>query len=142
LERETGFEPATSTLARSHSTAELLPLGDLIINDGLQAGKQPEVTSAHTDQCVRCGSKHRPGAEISGFRSMPSGPCRACPLLLGPPFRSYVLVMANPLGIFFRSNDLAIPHVDDLIAIGRRLRVMGDHQHSLAQFAVGLPQHA
>src|SRR5262252_770446 len=28
LERETGFEPATSTLARSHSTAELLPLSD------------------------------------------------------------------------------------------------------------------
>ena len=29
LERETGFEPATSTLARSHSTTELLPLGAL-----------------------------------------------------------------------------------------------------------------
>ncbi len=29
LERETGFEPATSTLARSHSTTELLPLGSL-----------------------------------------------------------------------------------------------------------------
>jgi hypothetical protein len=28
LERETGFEPATSTLARSHSTTELLPLGE------------------------------------------------------------------------------------------------------------------
>src|SRR6266542_2512627 len=28
LERETGFEPATSTLARSHSTTELFPLGD------------------------------------------------------------------------------------------------------------------
>src|SRR5580704_6570053 len=27
LERETGFEPATSTLARSHSTTALLPLG-------------------------------------------------------------------------------------------------------------------
>src|SRR5579862_3366071 len=27
MERETGFEPATSTLARSHSTTELLPLG-------------------------------------------------------------------------------------------------------------------
>ena len=26
LERETGFEPATSTLARLHSTTELLPL--------------------------------------------------------------------------------------------------------------------
>ena len=25
VERETGFEPATSTLARSHSTAELFP---------------------------------------------------------------------------------------------------------------------
>ena len=28
LERETGFEPATSTLARLHSTAELLPLNE------------------------------------------------------------------------------------------------------------------
>ena len=27
MERETGFEPATSTLARSHSTTELFPLG-------------------------------------------------------------------------------------------------------------------
>ena len=26
MERETGFDPATSTLARSHSTTELLPL--------------------------------------------------------------------------------------------------------------------
>ena len=26
MEREKGFEPSTSTLARSHSTAELLPL--------------------------------------------------------------------------------------------------------------------
>ena len=32
LERETGFEPATSTLARSHSTAELLPLGEMILS--------------------------------------------------------------------------------------------------------------
>ena len=31
LERETGFEPATSTLARSHSTAELLPPDATII---------------------------------------------------------------------------------------------------------------
>ncbi len=32
MERETGFEPATSTLARSHSTTELLPLSVQIIN--------------------------------------------------------------------------------------------------------------
>ena len=31
LERETGFEPATSTLARSHSTTELLPLSAKLI---------------------------------------------------------------------------------------------------------------
>ena len=30
MERETGFEPATSTLARSHSTAELFPLNVII----------------------------------------------------------------------------------------------------------------
>jgi hypothetical protein len=30
MERETGFEPATSTLARSHSTTELFPLNDII----------------------------------------------------------------------------------------------------------------
>src|SRR5579863_1470904 len=29
MERETGFEPATSTLARSHSTTELLPLSKM-----------------------------------------------------------------------------------------------------------------
>ena len=33
LERETGFEPATSTLARLHSTTELLPLGRSIFID-------------------------------------------------------------------------------------------------------------
>ena len=35
LERETGFEPATSTMARLHSTAELLPLNE----KGLYAGE-------------------------------------------------------------------------------------------------------
>ena len=29
MERETGFEPATSTLARSHSTTELFPLNGM-----------------------------------------------------------------------------------------------------------------
>jgi hypothetical protein len=38
MERETGFEPATSTLARSHSTTELLPLSELIINERLGWG--------------------------------------------------------------------------------------------------------
>ena len=37
MERETGFEPATSTLARSHSTAELFPLN--VINYFLKNGR-------------------------------------------------------------------------------------------------------
>ena len=35
MERETGFEPATSTLARSHSTTELFPLNSLVFIDKL-----------------------------------------------------------------------------------------------------------
>ena len=31
MERETGFEPATSTLARSHSTTELFPLSKMTL---------------------------------------------------------------------------------------------------------------
>jgi hypothetical protein len=44
MERETGFEPATSTLARSHSTTELLPLSKGIINERLRPGQSTEVT--------------------------------------------------------------------------------------------------
>ena len=33
MERETGFEPATSTLARSHSTTELFPLSIMVFID-------------------------------------------------------------------------------------------------------------
>jgi hypothetical protein len=34
MERETGFEPATSTLARSHSTTELFPLNERTLLTG------------------------------------------------------------------------------------------------------------
>ena len=43
LERETGFEPATSTLARSHSTTELLPL-DFSILDKAPCSVKPAET--------------------------------------------------------------------------------------------------
>src|SRR6266852_4584738 len=57
LERETGFEPATSTLARSHSTAELLPLSYSQMSEdpsaslrtsarGSDAAQTPQVTPA------------------------------------------------------------------------------------------------
>ena len=44
LERETGFEPATSTLARSHSTAELLPLTDPSIQQGTDGDNEEAFT--------------------------------------------------------------------------------------------------
>ena len=53
LERETGFEPATSTLARSHSTTELFPLvvnvllyqmGDISGNSGLNSRRRGHLT--------------------------------------------------------------------------------------------------
>src|SRR5438445_10594231 len=44
LERETGFEPATSTLARSHSTTELLP--------HFQRGSILMIQVAMSRQCV------------------------------------------------------------------------------------------
>jgi hypothetical protein len=47
VERETGFEPATSTLARLHSTAELFPLnreGYLIETTLKVKGKIPKQT--------------------------------------------------------------------------------------------------
>ena len=39
MERETGFEPATSTLARSHSTTELLPLSKCDYKQRFQSGQ-------------------------------------------------------------------------------------------------------
>ena len=46
LERETGVEPATSSLARKHSTTELLPLYRFKYNDHVQYG-QRGVTCCH-----------------------------------------------------------------------------------------------
>src|SRR5579871_5444547 len=69
LERETGFEPATSTLARSHSTTELLPLDVKIIQHLRLAPSNP----------VACGitriSRPRP-ARVRSFS--PSGQALRC----------------------------------------------------------------
>src|SRR5437867_13000746 len=46
LERETGFEPATSTLARSHSTTELFPLDRLKYHTAGFAFKATRPTAA------------------------------------------------------------------------------------------------
>ena len=47
MERETGFEPATSTLARSHSTTELLPLSSEHYKRGAIAQQTFESNQLH-----------------------------------------------------------------------------------------------
>jgi hypothetical protein len=66
LERETGFEPATSTLARSHSTAELLPLSSLSLQH-LRTARHMRWCSLHPHlhplfspvHAVELGAEHR-----------------------------------------------------------------------------------
>src|SRR5262249_26215540 len=38
-------------------------------------------------------------------------------------------------------HNVTVPHVNDSVGDGGSLRVVGDHEHGLAQFLVGLPQH-
>src|SRR6185503_20479068 len=68
LERETGFEPATSTLARSHSTTELFP---------------PERSKYHT--AGRCSSREEPAAALARRLVAVKNVRRAAP---APPLRA------------------------------------------------------
>ena len=61
LERETGFEPATSTLARSHSTTELFPLATNI--DHIVANSP---NSEGYGVCYRPSRRGAPAAASSG----------------------------------------------------------------------------
>jgi hypothetical protein len=57
LERETGVEPATSSLARKHSTTELLPLTSLSITgqgaDGQRFGSLKVTRNSHKVRLCR-----------------------------------------------------------------------------------------
>src|SRR5437867_2591140 len=65
LERETGFEPATSTLARLHSTTELFPP----IRASL--GREPQMSIAHItnpQDPVKTGRSGEPAGSPSSLR--------------------------------------------------------------------------
>ena len=74
LERETGFEPATSTLARSHSTTELLPLDCLILDKALCSVK-PSKALACGFSAIYCFAPDHCGSS-SGPTTWPSRKCR------------------------------------------------------------------
>ncbi len=68
LERETGFEPATSTLARSHSTTELLPLRNELFTEAsafCQRGYQRKILGESIYLFVPIASGELPFAEIA-----------------------------------------------------------------------------
>jgi hypothetical protein len=65
LEREKGFEPSTSTLARLHSTAELLPQEGGFINkpgEGVKAAPQTGSAGPRTRAGCPDPAEERPGA--------------------------------------------------------------------------------
>src|SRR5437588_2915900 len=49
--------------------------------------------------------------------------------------------MWRPLRILLWPNNMAVPHVNDSIAVLCGFGIMRDHQYSLPQFLVRLPQH-
>src|SRR5450755_2071524 len=119
LERETGVEPATSSLARSRSTTELLPLD---LDDYKQVGKALK-GNAFTALFLK--------PVILSKRSLRrEGPLYSLPALL-----------PRPLGILFWSHNRPIPHMNNAVPISGGLWIVGDHQHGLAQVAVGMAQH-
>ena len=69
LERETGFEPATSTLARSHSTAELLPLNRFIVPQPCPGTDTPIIaTPASLAFCIETSAALRRAIRERGSR--------------------------------------------------------------------------
>ena len=72
LERETGFEPATSTLARLHSTTELLPL------NGLWCMRICDLCQALLQKCARTGfcTKRKTVAKLKRLRIFFSTICK------------------------------------------------------------------
>src|SRR5262245_45323617 len=75
LERETGFEPATSTLARSHSTTELFPLAQNPHHSIRPAGQS---TGAPASSCVERPPVHfdlraRAERRVDGHHVEPAG---------------------------------------------------------------------
>ena len=155
LERETGFEPATSTLARSHSTAELLPLVLSIIAKHFPLEQWPrcveaqanddQVPFAGTDTADDCHSEwrsdesvvpcFRPKAGFSPGRNH-NGAANSSDTPQGHAWsadqRRIHSARRCPLRVQLWRDDLAVAQVNDAVAVLGRLWVVGDHQHSLS----------
>jgi hypothetical protein len=72
MERETGFEPATSTLARSHSTTELFPLARKPSSYHSAAGQTTTVRLLGTAICIPARRAVHPTAMTAVFTRLAS----------------------------------------------------------------------
>ena len=66
MERETGFEPATSTLARSHSTTELFPPGT-----SAQCNKRAAISARRPKITVHDRSTRAASSGVTGLMAVP-----------------------------------------------------------------------
>ncbi len=117
MERETGFEPATSTLARSHSTTELLPLSSEHYKRVATARQTFEGNRLPLEPCVSSVSEGVPHPLM--LTTVPG-------LGLCWPGRMFFMV-SRPLRVLLGSNDLAITHVNDLVSVFSGFRIVRDH---------------
>ena len=109
----------------------------IIINEASERGKINAITTG------KARGIHRPPP----VRLLFCEPRRPGPLgrvqkhfarLEAPPSESprHIPVVARPLRVPFGRDDLAVAHVNDLVAILRRFRIVRDHQDGLAEFLV------
>src|ERR1700675_766066 len=73
MERETGFEPATSTLARSHSTTELFPLAGTTYRTTRLGRLQPTVALGSGSVCCDGPSEDARLGSPNAWPARPTG---------------------------------------------------------------------
>ena len=115
------WQGRTLPLSYSRSTAT-------IINEGSERGKINAITTG------KARGNHRPPPVRLLFceprRTRPLGRFRSIfARLEGRPSESprHISVVARPLRVPFGRDDLAVAHVNDLVAILRRFRIVRDH---------------
>jgi hypothetical protein len=110
---------------------------DIIINDASERGKINAITTGkargtHRPPPVRLLFASREGLVHWGASETFALDSRAMP----SESPRHISVVARPLRVAFGRDDLAVAHVNDLIAILRRFRIVRDHQDGLAEFLV------
>src|SRR5206468_6359620 len=133
MERETGFEPATSTLARSHSTTELFPLDRLKYHTAALSFN-PRRTDSHPPTTATCLSRlhrHRTKHACRLFRRggidvEPGPPLEARDL---GELRHELQMPVIKIGRLLRKRGA----VDDEIVRRRFERAVDAHQHGLEE---------